>query len=208
MKVGITMATTLLATGLSMAQTLNFDQDHLGQAPGGWTCGVTGSGSPRWTVEAEPGAPTASQVLMQSGAGDFPWCVRTGSAIQDGFVEVRFKPLRGHEDRAGGVVWRWKDGKNYYVARANALENNVSLYYTEDGRRRTLRYVDAPVAANAWHVLRVEFKGSSIGVILDGKAAIAFDDGHITGAGAVGVWTKADSVTAFKDFSFGAAAKP
>ncbi len=208
MKSGITMATTLLATGLSMAQTTNFDQDRLGQAPAGWTCGVTGSGTPRWTVEAEPGAAAARPVLMQSGAGDFPWCVRTGSAVQDGFVEVRFKPLRGREDQAGGVVWRWKDGKTYYVARANALENNVSLYITEGGRRKTLKYVDAPVAANTWHLLRAEFKGSAIRVMLDGKVVITFDDGHLTGAGAVGVWTKADSVTAFRDFSFGLVAKP
>lgn len=208
MKAGITMATLLLAGGLSMAEAVNFDQDSLGHAPAGWTCGVTGNGSPRWTVEAEPGAPGAGRVLMQSGTGDFPWCVRSGTAVQDGFVETRFKPLRGREDQAGGVVWRWKDGNRYYVARANALENNVSLYYTESGRRRTLKYVDAPVAANAWHVLRVEFKGTSIQVALDGKVAITFDDGHITGPGAVGVWTKADSVTAFRDFSFGVAAKP
>ena len=209
MKAGITMATTLFASGMAMAQAANFEQDRLGQAPAGWTCGVTGSGAPRWTVELEPGAPPAApHVLMQSGAGDFPWCVRTGSAVQDGYVEVRFKPLRGREDQAGGVVWRWKDGKNYYVARANALENNVSLYYTEDGRRRTLKYVDAPVAINAWHLLRVEFKGTGIQVALDGKVAITFDDDHITGTGAVGVWTKADSVTAFKDFSVGPSGKP
>ena len=121
---------------------------------------------------------------------------------------MKFKPIRGREDQAGGVVWRWKDGNSYYVARANALENNVSLYYTERGSRRTLKYVDAPVAVNAWHLLRVEFKGTSIHVLLNGKSVIAFEDAHITGAGAVGVWTKADSVTAFDDFSFGTSVKP
>jgi hypothetical protein len=208
MKTAITMASTLLATGVSMAQVVNFDKDKTGVPPADWTCGMTGSGNPRWTVELDPSAPSASKVLMQSGAGDFPWCVRAGTSIQDGFVEVKFKPIRGREDQAGGVVWRWKDGSNYYVARANALENNVSLYYTERGSRRTLKYVDAPVAINAWHLLRVEFKYTSIHVLLDGKAVIQFDDAHIAGAGAVGVWTKADSVTAFDDFSFGAAAKP
>jgi len=102
-------------------------------------------------------------------------------------------------------VWRWKDGDNYYVARANALENNVSLYYTERGSRKTIKYVDAPVAANAWHTLRVEFAGTRIRVILDGVARIELDDSHIAGAGAVGVWTKADSVTLFDDFAYGAA---
>ncbi len=197
-----------LSTSLAMAETVNFDQDPLGQAPAGLSCGVTGSGSPRWTVESEPGVAASPRVLTQSGVGDFPWCVRPGSAMQDGFVEVRFKPLRGRQDQAGGVVWRWKDGQTYYVARANALEDNVSLYVTQGGRRSTLKYVDAPVEANAWHLLRVESKGSRIDVALDGKLAISFDDGHITGPGSVGVWTKSDSVTAFKDFSFGSAAKP
>lgn len=208
MKTTITMATTLLAAGVSAAQMVSFDKDPTGAPPVGWTCGVTGRGNPRWTVESQPDAPSAPNVLMQSGAGDFPWCVRTDSAIQDGFVEVRFKPLRGREDQAGGVVWRWKDGNNYYVARANALENNVSLYYTEGGTRRTLKYVDAPVATNTWHVLRAEFKGTHIRVLLNGKAVIELADAHIAGAGAVGVWTKADSVTAFDDFGFGANAKP
>ena len=106
------------------------------------------------------------------------------------------------EDRAGGVVWRWKDGDNYYVARANALENNVSLYYTERGSRKTLKYVDAPVAPGVWHKLRVDFAGTRITVSLDGKRYIETDDAHIAGAGAVGVWTKADSVTVFDDFSY------
>ena len=204
MKTTITMASTLLAAGACVAQVVDFDKDATGAAPAGWTCGMTGRGNPRWTVEPHPDSPSMPNVLMPSGAGDFPWCVRTGAAVQDGFVEVKFKPIRGREDQAGGVVWRWKDGNNYYVARANALENNVSLYYTERGSRKTLKYVGALVAANAWHVLRVEFRQTSVHVLLDGKAAIEFDDSHIAGAGAVGVWTKADSVTAFDDFSFGA----
>lgn len=208
MKTTIAMASTLLAASASMAQTVNFDKDRAGAAPADWTCGVTGRGNPRWTVEPDPGAPSPPNVLMQSGAGDFPWCVRTGTAIVDGFVEVKFKPIRGREDQAGGVVWRWKDGNNYYVARANALENNVSLYFTEGGRRKTLKYVDAPVAANSWHAMRAEFTRTRIEVFLDGKSVIKFDDAHIAGAGAVGVWTKADSVTAFDDFSFGANPKP
>jgi hypothetical protein len=123
--------------------------------------------------------------------------------MENGFVEVRFKPISGNEDQAGGVVWRWKDGNNYYIARANALENNVSLYHTTNGRRNTIKYVDAPVAKNVWHTLRVEFSGRRITVALDGKTYIEQEDDHITGTGAVGLWTKADSVTAFDDFSYG-----
>jgi len=111
--------------------------------------------------------------------------------------------LRLTQDQAGGVVWRWRDGNNYYVARANALENNVSLYYTANGRRNTLKYVDAPVPRNTWHTLRVEFAGTRIRVALNGRTYIEMDDDRIRGAGAVGLWTKADSVTSFDDFSYG-----
>ena len=198
---------SLLACGIATgaaAEILGFDADPTGSLPAGWTGGVTGRGSPRWTVEADADAASPHHVLKQAGRGDFPWCVRRDVSLADGFVEVRFKPLSGKEDQAGGVVWRWKDGDNYYVARANALENNVSLYYTQNGRRITIRYVDAPVAKGQWHVLRVEFGGTRIAVALDGKRYIELDDAHIAGAGAVGVWTKADSVTVFDGFSYGA----
>jgi len=146
-------------------------------------------------------------VLRQSASGTFPWCVKKAMSFADGFVEVKFRPEKGGEDRAGGIVWRWKDGDNYYVARANALEDNVSLYYTANGKRNTIKYVNAPVPANVWHTLRVEFAGTRIKVVLDGKPYIEQEDGHIQGAGAIGVWTKADSVTAFDDFSYGAKTK-
>jgi hypothetical protein len=200
------LAALLLATG-TFAQADGFERDAAGATPAGWRCGITGRGQPRWAVAADPGAPSPGKVLLQDGAGDFPWCVKEGSALADGFVEVKFKPIAGREDQAGGVVWRWKDGDNYYVARANALENNVSLYYTEQGTRRTLKYVDAPVARGAWHTLHVEFAGTHIAVSLDGVRRIEMDDSHIAGAGAVGVWTKADSVTAFDDFAHGARPK-
>jgi hypothetical protein len=190
----------------SAIDTVNFDSTAVGALPEGWLAGVTGKGSPKWSVEREASAPSKPHVLKQSGSGTFPWCVKKDVAIADGFVEVKLKPLAGREDQAGGLVWRWKDANNYYVARANALEDNVSLYYTEAGSRKTIRYVDAPVARDAWHTLRVEFSGRRIKVILDGVARIEVDDAHIAGAGAVGVWTKADSVTLFDDFSYGATA--
>lgn len=195
---------------LSTAQISNFDGDPVGSLPAGWTGGFTGTGDARWSVEADGSAPSRPNVLMQSGSATFPWCVKKSVSIADGFVEVKFNPISGNQDQAAGVVWRWQDGDNYYVARANALEDNVSLYYTANGRRNTLKYVDAPVAANTWHLLRVEFIGASIKVVLDGKAYIEFDDRHIAAPGAVGVWTKADSVTAFDDFGHGgpAMAKP
>jgi hypothetical protein len=203
MKISILISVIAMTANAVHAETENFDGVKAGGLPPGWVAGVTGRGAPRWAVEGDGSAPSAPNVLKQSGAGTFPWCVKRDATLADGFVEVRFKPLSGREDQAGGVVWRWKDGDHYYVARANALENNVSLYYTENGKRNTIRYVNAPVAGNTWHTLRVEFSGKHVRVALDGKPYIELDDGHIAGAGAVGVWTKADSVTAFDDFSYG-----
>src|SRR5688500_8939832 len=198
------VALTILSARAAVAETENFDQDQPGTVQAGWSCGVTGTGSPRWTVATDPSAPSAPNVLRQIGSGNFPWCVKGGTSLADGFVEVKFKPEKGQQDQAGGVIWRFKDGGNYYVARANALEDNVSLYFTAKGRRNTIKYVNAPVPRDIWHTLRVEFAGARIKVLLNGKAYIEEQDEHIAGAGAVGVWTKADSVTAFDDFSFGA----
>jgi hypothetical protein len=201
---GIAFLCGMLPEGAVMAETMNFDNDTVAAAPADWTAGVTGRGAFRWTVEADASAPSRPNVLKQSARGDFPWCVRSGTSLADGYVEVKFKALSGKEDQAGGVIWRWKDGDNYYVARANALEDNVSLYYTQSGRRNTIKYVDAPVATNQWHTLRADFAGKRIRVALDGKVYIDVDDERIAGAGAVGLWTKADSVTVFDDFTFGA----
>jgi len=179
---------------------VNFDSDRTGQMSAGWTGGVTAQGTARWTVEVDPAAPRQRHVLKQSGKAMFCWCVKDTPALADGAVEVKFKPVAGEQDQAGGLVWRWKDGNNYYVARANALEGNVSLYHTTNGGRRTIVYEDAPVARDVWQTLRVEFNADAIRVLLDGKLYIDTLDSHISGAGRVGVWTKADSVTLFDDF--------
>ena len=197
------VAMTVLSATAAFAETESFDQDKAGALPAGWSCGVTGKGSVRWAVDADPSAPSAPNVLRQSGSGTFPWCMKKSTSVVDGFVEVKFKPEKGRQDQAGGVLWRGKDGDNYYVARANALEDNVSLYYTINGRRNTIKYVNAPVPRNVWHTLRVEFAGKRIKVVLDGKTYIEEQDDHISAAGLVGLWTKADSVTAFDDFSWG-----
>ena len=180
-----------------------FDQTKPGGLPAGWLSGVTGFGTPQWAVVAENDAPSPPNVLKQSGSGNYPWAVKKSASLADGFVETRFKSISGKEDQAGGVVWRWQSGRTYYVARANANENNVALYYTTLGIRSTIRYGDAPVPRNVWHTLRAEFSGKRIRVLLNDKLYIEVDDEHIKDAGAVGVWTKADSVTLFDNFGYG-----
>ncbi len=199
----------LMASGFVFAQsdldktTMDFDKTPAGQLPAGWIGGVTGHGSPKWSVEEDTTAPSKPNVLKQSGEGTFPWCVKKDVSLKDGFVEVKFKPVAGKEDEAGGLIWRWQDGDNYYVARANALEDNVTIYHTVKGHRRAFKNVNMKVASNQWHTLRVDFTGNKFKVMYDGKVAIEATDDTFKQAGAVGVWTKADSVTLFDDFSFG-----
>ena len=197
----------LTTSAAAATEMVSFDDATVGQPPAGWTATRTGTGTAKWTIERDESAPSKPNVLKQSGVATYPVCFKDDTSIKDGFVEVKFKPISGKEDQAGGVVWRLKDTNNYYVARANALENNVSLYYTERGSRKTLKYVDAPVASGTWHTLKAEFTGTHIVVILDGKRYIEMDDAHISGAGAVGVWTKADSVTAFRSFAYSTAGR-
>lgn len=197
-------ASILAAASTALAETINFDSDTVGQPPTGWNCGTTGAGTPYWVVEENGTASSQPHVLRQGGFAPFLWCVRSNSASEDGSVEVKFKLKAGKEDQAGGLVWRWKDGKNYYVARANALERNVSLYYTVNGIRKHIKYADAPVTLNVWHTLRVSYKADGIQVSLNGKTYIDTKDSHISGPGKAGVWTKADSLTVFDDFTYNA----
>jgi hypothetical protein len=143
---------------------IDFENDSAGAAPKGWTLTMTGRGAPKWTVERDATAPSRGQVLQQSGSATFPLALKDGTSIKDGFVEVKFKPISGSEDRAGGIVWRARDANNYYVVRANALEDNVVLYKTVNGVRSSLNLVGqkggygvkTAVPANQWHTLRVE----------------------------------------------------
>lgn len=200
----LVMAIGVTATAVGMAATDTFDQVPVGKPPANWMCGVTGGGAPQWAIEADASAPSPPNILKQSGSGSFPWCVKADVSIQDGFVEVRFKPVAGREDQAGGLVWRWKAGDNYYVAGANALENNVSLYHTEHGHRITIKYVDAPVASCQGHRGSGSKSLARVSWSFWTAKPISTSMTHISQALATSAYgTKADSVTAFDDFSFG-----
>jgi hypothetical protein len=196
----------------ALAQGVTFDADAIGAAPKGWTLTMTGQGTPHWTVEQDDTAPSRGHVLKQSGTATYPLALKEGTRFTDGFVEARFKPIAGSRDRAGGVVWRARDANNYYVVRANALEDNVVLYKTINGKRSPLDIVGrkggygvkVAVPSGQWHTLRVEVSGPRFRVVFNGQPLFDVEDGTFPGPGMVGLWTKADSVTAFDDFTYGA----
>jgi hypothetical protein len=190
---------------------VSFDAENAGAPPKGWTLTMTGRGTPKWTIERDDTAPSKGQVLKQSGTATFPLALRDETSLKDGFVEVMVKPISGSEDRAGGLVWRAKDANNYYVVRANALEDNVVLYKTVNGARSSLDIVgrkggygvQIAVPPKRWHSLRVEFVAARFKVIFNGAPLFDVEDLTFTERGMVGLWTKADSVTSFRSFSWG-----
>ena len=185
-------------------QKITFNSSEIGRVPRDFTTALTGGGGPvSWVVREAPDAPVDQPVLVQESAEvvnyRFPLCVYDKAVARDVAVEVKFKPITGTLDQAGGVVLRYTPG-NYYIARANALENNIILFKTVNGVRSHVKEVSVPVSRDLWHTLRFEAKGPRLKIIFDGKTVLKKTDRTFTGPGRVGMWTKADSVTAFTDF--------
>ena len=198
-----------------LAQTITFDNDEAGKPPKGFSFGLTGKGKLGvWVVTKDEAAPSKPNVLaqidMDATSYRFPLCVFDSVAAADVDLSVKFKPIKGKVDQAAGLVWRYKDKDNYYIVRANALENNIVLYKVEKGKRTDLDPKGAgllaygkkaKVPSGQWSILRVIAKGNLFEVYLNDEKLFEVEDNTFTGAGRVGLWTKADSYTLFDDLS-------
>lgn len=207
-------AGAMIAMSVASAQTLKFDSDKTGSPPAGFSTALTGKGKPgTWVVMKEADAPSNPNVLAQTNEDPtgyrFPVCVYDAFTAKDVDVSVKFKPVKGKRDQAAGIVWRYKDQDNYYIVRANALENNVVLYKVENGKRSDLPLVGkgrtygekVKVATGKWGTLRVVAKGEKFETYLNGTKLFDVEDKTFTGPGKVGLWTKADSYTLFDDLT-------
>lgn len=203
-----------LAGTAAGAQHVTFDDQQPGSPPKGMTCALTGQGRPgTWVVQEDGTAPTGRLVLAQTDTDAtsyrFPHCVVDGLSVQDVTLAVKFKPISGRKDQAAGLVWRYRDADNYYIVRANALEGNVVLYKLENGKRTDLPLKGAgrtygkkaAVPSGAWSELKVVVAGNLFETYLNGNKLYEVEDATFPGAGRVGVWTKADSVTHFDDLT-------
>jgi hypothetical protein len=174
-------------------QTLqwSFDSEQAGGLPAG-----AHAFSGKWQVRPEADAPSRPNVLCQSGVAEYPALCFSGKVFTDAVISVRFKLLAGSEDRAAGIIFRILDKDNYYVLRANALEDNVNIYKYVDGRRFEIQESSVKVPSGRWQQLRVEVRGDTIRGFLNGKLVVETRDATFK-AGKVGLWTKADSATCF-----------
>ena len=192
------------AGSTQMNWTRTFDEDVADAPPPGFLFGRTGGGRPgQWLVRADSGAPSGANVLAQLDADTtgnrFPVAVLDAPNLRDVRVSVRCKAVSGKVDQACGLVARYRDENNYFVTRANALEDNVRLYVMKNGNRREIASWSGAVTPNAWHTFQLEVQGDRLQVTWDGQRVIDHRDRTFADAGRVGVWTKADSVTYFDD---------
>ncbi len=206
----------LILTGLGMAAAqessiapamivINFEKDTVGQPPAGFTSYATGEGpAGKWLVQEMADAPSGKQVVVQTDADDtdnrFPVLIADKEDYADVDVSVKGKAISGKGDQGIGLVFRFRDPQSYYVVRANALENNVRLYKMVNGRRKQFAGADVKVASGRWHTLRVVARGDHLVCYFNGEKLIDAQDATYT-MGKVGLWTKADSVTAFADLT-------
>jgi hypothetical protein len=194
---------TLLAD--DKAPRVRWSKDDLGKLPAGWTAEKTGKGDGSiWKIAEDKTAPSKRGLVLaqtaESPRGLFNLCVADQGRYRDVEVRVAFKAVRGKVDQGGGIVWRYQDADNYYVARMNPLESNYRVYKVVDGKRTQLdTKEDLKIAAGQWHVLQIKQTGDHIECRLDGDKHLDVKDNTFTKAGKVGLWTKADAQTYFDD---------
>ncbi len=202
---------TLFVSALELSaqsgqQSWNFDHDTPGKPPTGFAFALTGRGTPgEWVVVTDPSAPSPPNVLAQTSQDKtdyrFPLAIADGTSYKDLALSVRFKTVSGTVDQGAGLVFRLKDKDNYYVVRANALEDNFRLYHVVNGRRVQFAGANLKVTSGVWHEIKVEARQNEFKCYYDGQLRITAKDNTFTEAGKFGLWTKADSVIHFDDLA-------
>jgi hypothetical protein len=191
----------------AQSETTSIDISRMqpGTAPPGFEFTLTGGGPvSAWKIVSDPTA-TAQKAIAQTSRDRtdyrFPLAVYQPLSAKNVEVTVRFKPVAGQVDQAGGIAVRLADRDNYYVVRANALEDNVRFYRVVNGRRQQIQGADVKVAPSQWHTLGLRAEGNRFTVSFDGKPLFTAEDKTFANAGKVALWTKADSVTHFDTIS-------
>jgi hypothetical protein len=196
------MLATICGAGEMQVLPLARSDAVVGAPPDTCRPALTGRGGPvAWQVFLVHNRAALAEMSRVTVDNRFPLCVVDTVKASDVELNVSFTPIAGKIDQAAGLIFRVKDENNYYVARANALENNVNLYHVVKGVRRQIVGVDVPVLTGKMQQLGVRIEGDAIKVSFDGRPLINVNDRTIQGSGAVGLWTKADSLTAFYEMT-------
>jgi hypothetical protein len=186
-------------------KVIDFDRLPVGAAPPGWTVAMTHPGPPpKWEVRKDQTAPTQPYVLAQvsqSSGTRYPLAILDAVMFRDGDVSVRIKPVGGGSERAGGLVWRYRDPLNYYVVRANAADKTVTVFRVQNGQAYPiLPAVKYEIAANNWNILKITARGPKFQVYVDHRRILEGQDTTFNGPGKVGLCTVDESEVYFDDF--------
>ncbi len=173
--------------------TFNFDNEETGKLPADWTAAVS-----TWLVAVD-GSNKAMKQAGKSEGDRFNICVQNKLKYLNLEMEVRIKPLEGEEDQGGGLVWRYQDAKNYYITRANPLENNFRVYKVVNGNRKQMQSVNIKMQKGEWYNIRVVTTGKAVECYYNGQKLLSHSDDTFPNAGLVGFWSKADAVSLFDD---------
>jgi hypothetical protein len=202
---GVTLFTASDGVSQSAAVVVAIAKMDVGTAPADFEFARTGQGSEsQWTVVRDATA-FGDHVIEQTStdATDyrFPLAIFGSVVAKNVDVSLSFKPIAGRVDRAGGIAVRVLDADNYYVVRANALEDNVRFYRVIKGRREQIHGVSTKVSSDEWHTLGLKADGERFTIEFDGKALFTTTDKTFAGAGKIALWTKSDSITRFDQIS-------
>jgi hypothetical protein len=192
----------LMSGAVATAQVITFDKDEPGQPPKDFAFGLAGEGGPgRWQVvedKTAAGGKALAQLTTNTAANRFLVAIYNPTVFVNGEITTRCRPVTGKVDQACGVIVRAADARNYYIARANALENNVRFYRVRNGQREQLATDDnVKVASGQWHTLTLQAAGDRYTVVFNGKTLHSTTDKALGAAGRAGLWVKSDSVTHF-----------
>lgn len=180
--------------------TFDFEDYTLGKAPVGWSNYFTGKGDlGKWKILDDNGSRVLAQISKRNFGYHFDIIVNDELSYKDVEITVKFKGTDGEEDQGGGPVWRYIDANNYYIARANPLENNYRLYKVINGNRKQLATVNMDIKSGKWYSLKIKMQGNKINCYFNDKLKLEATDDSFPGAGKIGLWTKADAVTYFDD---------
>jgi hypothetical protein len=198
------LATTLMAAD-EKERGFRFSKDDRGKFPTGWKAAQTGKGEGSvWKVVADDTTPSKTGYALaqtaESPGAVFNICVAEDVEYQDLEISVAFKAIRGKNDQGGGLVWRYQDANNYYIARMNPLEDNFRVYKVVSGKRIQLKTKEgSKVPVGEWHRIKVKQQGDHIECFLDGEKMLDAKDDMFPKAGKIGLWTKSDAQTHFDD---------
>ena len=195
--ISLLIASTLLSCQAQDKKVFSFDNFTLDKTSA-WSSHITGNGAPcKWEIINDAGNNVLAQVSNETESYRFNIIVNDSLQYKNLKINLRFKGVKGNGDQGGGPVWRYQDENNYYVARANPLENNFRVYKVVNGRRKELKNADVKINSNQWYSIKITMIDDKIKCYFNNKLELELTDNTFKNSGKIGLWTKSDAVTYF-----------